>query len=177
MASSRQCPRFPKLKTKTKKEETPTNKNPINQRQVRSDVSYANVCSNKIEKQMAPREETPKSSNQSPSEKHQDKAEPNFKFENFATYINELHNLTSKFPEIFRALEDMSKTNNDIEKFNIFLNCRCTIVQQIKTKIFFAIPKELDPTAPPTNQRPPVPLRTLETTLVGKSDGTLGIES
>ncbi|GFW62917.1 hypothetical protein TNCV_4452661 [Trichonephila clavipes] len=107
MATSRQCPKFPKLKSK--KGETQLSKNPINQRQVTPDVSYANVCSNKIEKQMAPREETPKSSNQSPNEKHQDNAEPNFKFENFATYINELHNLTSKFPEIFRALEDMSK--------------------------------------------------------------------
>ncbi|GFX69465.1 hypothetical protein TNCV_380341 [Trichonephila clavipes] len=119
MATSRQCPKFPKLKPK--KGETLPSKNPINQRHVAPEVSYANVCSNKTEKQMAPREETPKTSNQSPSEKYQNNAESNFKFENFATYINELHNLTSKFPEIFRALEDMSKTNNDIEKLNIFL--------------------------------------------------------
>ncbi|GFU63110.1 hypothetical protein TNCV_4162821 [Trichonephila clavipes] len=109
MESSRQCPRFPTQKTKTKKEETPISKNPINQQQVRPDVSYANVCSNKIEKQMAPREETPKSSNQSPKEKNQDNEEPNFKFEKFATYINELNNLTSKFPEIFRALKTCLK--------------------------------------------------------------------
>ncbi|GFW19574.1 nucleic-acid-binding protein from transposon X-element [Trichonephila clavipes] len=87
LASSRQCPRFPKQKTMTKKEETPISKKPLNQRQVRPDVSYANVCSNKIEKQMAPREETPKPSNQSPKEKHQDNEEPNFQFEKFATYI------------------------------------------------------------------------------------------
>ncbi|GFY29819.1 hypothetical protein TNCV_1813931 [Trichonephila clavipes] len=70
---------------------------------------------------MAPREETPETSNKSPNEKTQENAEPTFKFENFATYINELQNLTSKFPEIFRALEDMAKTNNDVEKLNIFL--------------------------------------------------------
>ncbi|GFX37029.1 hypothetical protein TNCV_1175291 [Trichonephila clavipes] len=70
---------------------------------------------------MAPREETPEMSNKSFNEKTQDNAELAFQFEKFATYINELQNLTSKFPEIFRALEDMAKTNNDIEKLNIFL--------------------------------------------------------
>ncbi|GFU55951.1 RNA-directed DNA polymerase from mobile element jockey [Trichonephila clavipes] len=47
--------------------------------------------------------------------------EPNINFGNFATYIAELGNITSKFPEIFQALEDMSKTDNDIDKLNIFL--------------------------------------------------------
>ncbi|GFX66545.1 hypothetical protein TNCV_3496051 [Trichonephila clavipes] len=70
---------------------------------------------------MAPREETPEMSNKSSNDKTPDKAEPAFQFEKFATYINEFQNLTSKFPEIFRALEDMAKTNNDIEKLNIFL--------------------------------------------------------
>ncbi|GFU53933.1 nucleic-acid-binding protein from transposon X-element [Trichonephila clavipes] len=120
MVTSRQCPRFPKLKSK--KEETRTDKNIINQsRPVTPEVSYANICSNKTKQQMAPREETPEMSNKSSNDKTSDKAEPAFQFEKFATYINELQNLTSKFPEIFRALEDMAKTNNDIEKLNIFL--------------------------------------------------------
>ncbi|GFT68017.1 uncharacterized protein TNCV_713731 [Trichonephila clavipes] len=96
MATSRQCPRFPKLKPK--KGETQTNKNIVNQsRLVSPEISYANVCSNKTQ-QMAPREETPETSNKSSNEKTQDNAEPAFKFEKFATYINELQNLTSKFP-------------------------------------------------------------------------------
>ncbi|GFU36553.1 nucleic-acid-binding protein from transposon X-element [Trichonephila clavipes] len=117
LASSRQCPRFPKLKLKQKSEE-PKN---INQtRPVTAEFSYANVCSNKTKQQMAPRGETPKTQNQTPNEKTPENNEtPNFL--NFATYINELQNLTCKFPEIFQALEDMSKTNNDIEKLNIFL--------------------------------------------------------
>ncbi|GFS81400.1 PRE_C2HC domain-containing protein [Trichonephila clavipes] len=94
MATSRQCPKFPKLKLK--KGETLPSKTPINQRHVTPEISYANVCSNKTEQQMAPREETPKTSNQRPNEKRQDNEAPNFKFENFATYINELQNLTSK---------------------------------------------------------------------------------
>ncbi|GFX20060.1 PRE_C2HC domain-containing protein [Trichonephila clavipes] len=120
MATSRQCPKFPKLKSK--KEEPRTDKNIANQsRPVTPEVSYANICSNKTKQQMAPREETPEMSNKSSNDKTSDKAEPAFQFEKFATYINELQNLTSKFPEIFRALEDMAKTNNDIEKLNIFL--------------------------------------------------------
>ncbi|GFW25866.1 hypothetical protein TNCV_3832621 [Trichonephila clavipes] len=120
MATSRQCPKFPKLKSK--KEEPRTDKNITNQnRPVTTEVSYANICSNKTKQQMAPREETPEMSNKSTNDKTSDKAEPAFQFEKFATYINELQNLTSKFPEIFRALEDMAKTNNDIEKLNIFL--------------------------------------------------------
>ncbi|GFX50297.1 PRE_C2HC domain-containing protein [Trichonephila clavipes] len=120
MTTSRQCPRFPKLKSK--KGETQTDKNIVNQsRPVTPEVSYANLCSNKTRQQMTPREETPEMSNKSFNEKTQDNAEPAFQFEKFATYINELQNLTSKFPEIFRALEDMAKTNNDIEKLNIFL--------------------------------------------------------
>ncbi|GFU36215.1 hypothetical protein TNCV_1232831 [Trichonephila clavipes] len=93
-------------------------------RPVTPEVSYANICSNKTQQQMASREETPEMSNKSSNEKTQDNAEPAFQFEKFATYINELQNLTSKFPEIFRALENMAKTNNDIEKLNtnLFLN-------------------------------------------------------
>ncbi|GFS77529.1 nucleic-acid-binding protein from transposon X-element [Trichonephila clavipes] len=114
LASSRQCPRFPRLKLKQKSEEPKT----INQtRPVTAELSYAKVCSNETEQQMAPRGET---QNQTPNEKTpENNNTPNFL--NFATYINELQNLTSKFPEIFQALEDMSKTNNDIEKLNIFL--------------------------------------------------------
>ncbi|GFW94184.1 hypothetical protein TNCV_1979241 [Trichonephila clavipes] len=118
MATSRQCPKFPKQKPK--KGENPPNKTHINHRTVSPDVSFANVCSNGTKNQMAPREEA---SNQIPAEKEKtpDNAEPIFKFEKFATYINELQNITSKFPEIFRELEDMSKTNNDLDKLNIFL--------------------------------------------------------
>ncbi|GFX63428.1 hypothetical protein TNCV_3620311 [Trichonephila clavipes] len=61
MATSRQCPKFPKLKQK--KGETLTNKTPVNQRLVTPEISYANVCSNKTQQQMALREETPKTSN------------------------------------------------------------------------------------------------------------------
>ncbi|GFV48750.1 hypothetical protein TNCV_625371 [Trichonephila clavipes] len=106
MATSRQCPKFPKQKPK--KGENPTNKTHINHRPVTPNASKANVCSNGTKNQMAPREETP---NQIPAEREKptDNAESNFKFEKFATYINELQNITSKFPEIFQALEDMSK--------------------------------------------------------------------
>ncbi|GFW55116.1 hypothetical protein TNCV_262141 [Trichonephila clavipes] len=86
------------------------------------------VCSNETEQQMAPREETQKQTphettpenNQTPHETTPEN-NPTPNFLNFATYIKELQNLTSKFPEIFQALEDMSKTTNDIEKLNIFL--------------------------------------------------------
>ncbi|GFV70071.1 nucleic-acid-binding protein from transposon X-element [Trichonephila clavipes] len=54
LASSRQCPEIPKLKLK-KSEEPKT----INQtRPVTSELSYAKVCSNETEQQMAPRGET-----------------------------------------------------------------------------------------------------------------------
>ncbi|GFS85301.1 hypothetical protein TNCV_75521 [Trichonephila clavipes] len=77
---------------------------------------------------MAPRGETQKQTphettpenNQTPHETTP-KNNPTPNFLNFATYIKELQNLTSKFPEIFQALEDMAKTTNDIEKLNIFL--------------------------------------------------------
>ncbi|GFV15333.1 PRE_C2HC domain-containing protein [Trichonephila clavipes] len=77
MATSRQC-----TKLKPKKGETLPSKNPVNQRLVTPEISYANVCSNKTQ-QMAPREETPQTSNKSFNEKSKDNAEPNFKFENF----------------------------------------------------------------------------------------------
>ncbi|GFT14507.1 hypothetical protein TNCV_4004571 [Trichonephila clavipes] len=47
--------------------------------------------------------------------------ETNVDFGSFAMYIAELQNITVKFPEIFQALEDMSKETNDINKLNIFL--------------------------------------------------------
>ncbi|GFX86589.1 hypothetical protein TNCV_462091 [Trichonephila clavipes] len=90
MATSRQCPKFPKQKPK--KGENPTNKTHINHRPVTPDVSFASVCSKGTKNQMAPREETPQTSNQIPTEKEKnpDNAESNFKFEKLATYINEL---------------------------------------------------------------------------------------
>ncbi|GFS87909.1 nucleic-acid-binding protein from transposon X-element [Trichonephila clavipes] len=57
LESSRQCPRFPKLKLK-KSEEAKTIE-PT--RPVTKELSYAKVCSNETEQQMAPRGETPKS--------------------------------------------------------------------------------------------------------------------
>ncbi|GFV21810.1 hypothetical protein TNCV_4524971 [Trichonephila clavipes] len=70
MATSRQCPNFPKIKPK--KGETLTSKNTINQtRIVTPEISYANVCSNKTQQQMAPREETPKTSDKSSNENTQ----------------------------------------------------------------------------------------------------------
>ncbi|GFU10204.1 nucleic-acid-binding protein from transposon X-element [Trichonephila clavipes] len=116
MATSRQCPKFPKHEPK--KGENSTTKTPINHRPVTPVVSFASVCRNKTVNQMTPREEVPKTSNQKPikKEKTPDNAETNFKFEKFATYINEIQNITSKFPEIFRALEYISKADNDIDK-------------------------------------------------------------
>ncbi|GFU55882.1 nucleic-acid-binding protein from transposon X-element [Trichonephila clavipes] len=70
MTASRQCPRFPKLKSK--KGETQTDKNIVNQsRPVTPEVSYANLWSNKTRQQMTPREETPEMSNKSFNEKNQ----------------------------------------------------------------------------------------------------------
>ncbi|GFV29545.1 hypothetical protein TNCV_4489991 [Trichonephila clavipes] len=85
MATSRQSPKFPKQKPK--KGENPTTKTSINQRPVTPDVSFANVCSNKFENQMAPREEAPKISNQSPIEK-----------ENPQTTRNQILNLKNSQP-------------------------------------------------------------------------------
>ncbi|GFW22540.1 hypothetical protein TNCV_3364521 [Trichonephila clavipes] len=121
MATSRQCPKFPKLKPK--KGENPIKNTNITHRPVTPDVSFASVCSKGTQNQMAPRVETPQTANQIPNEKEKtpDNDKLNFKFEKFAIYINELQNITSKFPEIFRALEDMSKTHNDVDKLNIFL--------------------------------------------------------
>ncbi|GFT04054.1 nucleic-acid-binding protein from transposon X-element [Trichonephila clavipes] len=132
MATSRQCSKFPKQKPK--KGENPNNNTNINHRPVTTNVSFASVCSKGTKNQMAPREETPQTSNQIPNEKEKnpDNAESNFKFEKFAIYINELQNITSKFPEIFRALEDMSKTNNDVTQH--LLTSHCTMVQRHKIK-------------------------------------------
>ncbi|GFW12151.1 hypothetical protein TNCV_2277681 [Trichonephila clavipes] len=100
-------PKIPQIKVKTKIGRTQNHKS--NQTSVTAELSYAKVCRNKTEQQMAPRGETPETQNQTPNEKTpENNATPNFL--NFATYINELQNLTSKFPEIFQALEDMSKT-------------------------------------------------------------------
>ncbi|GFW02173.1 hypothetical protein TNCV_4144391 [Trichonephila clavipes] len=100
MASSRQCPKFPKLKLKQNKEETQINKTVNPTRLVTTEISYFNVCSNKTKQQMAPREETPKTSNQTPNEKQQDNEAPKI-FLNFATYINELQNLDFQVPGNF----------------------------------------------------------------------------
>ncbi|GFT57748.1 hypothetical protein TNCV_1851821 [Trichonephila clavipes] len=59
--------------------------------------------------------------------------EPNVDFGSFAMYIAELQNITVKFPEIFQALEDMSKETNDINKLNIFLS-RASRAPLIKPK-------------------------------------------
>ncbi|GFV51291.1 PRE_C2HC domain-containing protein [Trichonephila clavipes] len=68
MATSRQCPNFPKIKQK--KGETLASKSNINQsRLVTPEFSYANVCSNKTQQQMAPRGETPATTNKSSNEK------------------------------------------------------------------------------------------------------------
>ncbi|GFV54434.1 nucleic-acid-binding protein from transposon X-element [Trichonephila clavipes] len=122
LASSRQCPRFPKLKLKKPEEAKaiePT-------RPVTKELSYAKVCSNKTEQQMAPRGETPETQKQTPHETTPEN-NPTPNFLNFATYIKELQNLTSKFPEIFQALEDMSKTSNDsrVEQFDKATRLTC----------------------------------------------------
>ncbi|GFT00229.1 PRE_C2HC domain-containing protein [Trichonephila clavipes] len=67
LASSRQCQRFPRLKLKQKSEEPKT----INQtRPVTAELSYAKVCSNKTEQQMAPRGKPPKPKTRHPTKKH-----------------------------------------------------------------------------------------------------------
>ncbi|GFX35186.1 hypothetical protein TNCV_2331261 [Trichonephila clavipes] len=75
---------------------------------------------------MAPRGETQKQTphettpenNQTPHETTpENKPTPNFL--NFATYI--ITKPDFQVPGNFQALEDMAKTNNDIEKLNIFL--------------------------------------------------------
>ncbi|GFW54571.1 nucleic-acid-binding protein from transposon X-element [Trichonephila clavipes] len=129
--ASLSCPAFPKIKPK-KGEPIPSNsKNKINTlpktRPVEANISFASVCSGKIKQRMAPQgitashdqeshRPTTQSEGDSPTQN-----DPNINFGNFATYIAELGNITSKFPEIFQALEDMSKTDNDIDKLNIFL--------------------------------------------------------
>ncbi|GFT29483.1 PRE_C2HC domain-containing protein [Trichonephila clavipes] len=60
LASSRQCPKFPKLKLKQKTKETQINKTINQTRPVTAEISYANVCSNKTKQQIAPRGEPPK---------------------------------------------------------------------------------------------------------------------
>ncbi|GFQ83199.1 hypothetical protein TNCT_658041 [Trichonephila clavata] len=72
---------------------------------------------------MAPREEIATPPTKKPSEKERTppSIEANINFSNFATYIAEMQNLLNKFPEIFQAFEEMTKTQNDNEKLNIFL--------------------------------------------------------
>ncbi|GFQ96820.1 hypothetical protein TNCT_66351 [Trichonephila clavata] len=72
---------------------------------------------------MALREEITTPPIKKPSEKERTppSIDTNINFGNFATYIAEMQNLINKFPEIFQAFEEMSKTNNDNEKLNIFL--------------------------------------------------------
>ncbi|GFV66781.1 nucleic-acid-binding protein from transposon X-element [Trichonephila clavipes] len=130
VASLRSCTAFPKIKPK--KGEAQNNKNVQKKtipatRPVEANVSFANVCSGKISQQMAtPEETTALKRQESPrlttqSEGASPNSENNVDFGSFAMYIAELQNITVKFPEIFQALEDMSKETNDINKLNIFL--------------------------------------------------------
>ncbi|GFU21961.1 nucleic-acid-binding protein from transposon X-element [Trichonephila clavipes] len=133
VASLRSCMAFPKIKPK--KGEAQNNDKPKNAqkkiipapRPVEANVSFANVCSGKINQQMeTPGEITALKSQESPrlttqSEGASPTNETNVDFGSFAMYIAELQNITAKFPEIFQALEDMSKETNDINKLNIFL--------------------------------------------------------
>ncbi|GFU85152.1 nucleic-acid-binding protein from transposon X-element [Trichonephila clavipes] len=134
VASLRSCTAFPKIKPK-KGEAQNNNNKPKNvqkkiipaTRPVEANVSFANVCSAKINQQMAtPGENTALKRQESPrlttqSERASPTNETNVDFGSFAMYIAELQNITVKFPEIFQALEDMSKETNDINKLNIFL--------------------------------------------------------
>ncbi|GFY26575.1 nucleic-acid-binding protein from transposon X-element [Trichonephila clavipes] len=130
VASLRSCTAFPKIKPK--KGEAQNNNKPKNAqkkiipatRPVEANVSFTNVCSGKINQQMATTGEiTALKSQESPRLTTQSEgASPtNEDFGSFAMYIAELQNITAKFPEIFQALEDMSKETNDINKLNIFL--------------------------------------------------------
>ncbi|GFT19653.1 uncharacterized protein TNCV_2535171 [Trichonephila clavipes] len=77
-------PEIPQIEVKTKIGRTQNHKS--NQTSVTTELSYAKVCSNETEQQMAPRGET---QNQTTNEKTpENNNTPNFL--NFATYINEL---------------------------------------------------------------------------------------
>ncbi|GFT30786.1 hypothetical protein TNCV_759591 [Trichonephila clavipes] len=132
--SLRICTAFPKIKPKKGEAQNNNNKpkNAQNKiipatRPVEANISFANVCSGKVNQQMAtPGEITALKSQESPrlttqSEGASPTNESNVNFGSFAIYIAELQNITAKFPDIFQALEDMSKETNDINKLNIFL--------------------------------------------------------
>ncbi|GFS82430.1 nucleic-acid-binding protein from transposon X-element [Trichonephila clavipes] len=134
VASLRSCTAFPKIKPKKGEAQNNISKPKITQkkiipatRPVEANVSFANVCSGKTSQQMAtPEETTALKRQESPrlttqSEGASPTSENNVDFGSFAMYIAELQNITVKFPEIFQALEDMSKETNDINKLNIFL--------------------------------------------------------
>ncbi|GFY23240.1 nucleic-acid-binding protein from transposon X-element [Trichonephila clavipes] len=134
VASLRSCTAFPKIKPKKGESPQNNNKNKTSNnkiipatRTVEANVSFANVCSGKINQQMATPGETTAFKDQessrltTQSEGASPSNDPGVNFGNFAMYIAELQNITSKFPDIFQALEDMSKTTNDINKLNIFL--------------------------------------------------------
>ncbi|GFQ63792.1 hypothetical protein TNCT_215131 [Trichonephila clavata] len=112
IASHRKCNKFPKPR-KIDKQTNETKYTPIppNTRTVTADVSYASVCRNEPNNQMAPREEIAASSAKSFNEKERISlpSDSNMNFGNFAVYIAELQNITSKFPEIFQALRRCQK--------------------------------------------------------------------
>ncbi|GFQ94690.1 hypothetical protein TNCT_597751 [Trichonephila clavata] len=134
VASLRSCTSFPKIKPKKGEQQNPPNENKsINQekrpptKQVQANVSYANICVGENNQQTAPRGITQTHNQESPRSITQNEGEepstpkPKINFGSFATYITELQNITTKFPEIFQALEDMGKTTNDVDKLHIFL--------------------------------------------------------
>ncbi|GFU75623.1 PRE_C2HC domain-containing protein [Trichonephila clavipes] len=103
LASSRQCPRFPRLKLKQKSEEPKT----MNQtRPVTAELSYAKVCSNKTEQQRAPRGNP---QNQTPNGKTPENNEtPNFfKFRNIHQRTTKLDfQVPGNFPGTGRHVEN-----------------------------------------------------------------------
>ncbi|GFR21177.1 hypothetical protein TNCT_552811 [Trichonephila clavata] len=123
IASHRKCTKFPKTRKLDSQVKTKNNPLPTNIRPVTTNISFASVCSNKTNNQMALREEIATPPIKKPSEKERTppSIDTNINFGNFATYIAEIQNLINKFPEIFLAFEEMSKTNNDNEKLSIFL--------------------------------------------------------
>ncbi|GFV22399.1 nucleic-acid-binding protein from transposon X-element [Trichonephila clavipes] len=129
VASLRSCTAFPKIKPKKGEAQNNISQKKIipATRPVKANVSFASVCSGKTNQQMATPEETTALKHQeSPrlttqSEGASPSNDNNVDFGSFAMYIAELQNITVKFPEIFQALEDMSKEPNDINKLNIFL--------------------------------------------------------
>ncbi|GFQ81503.1 hypothetical protein TNCT_560191 [Trichonephila clavata] len=123
IASHRKCSKYPKPRKNDKQNEIKNTPLPPNTRPFTANVSFVRVCQNETNNQMATREEIATSSFKKPNKRERTppSTETNFNICNFATYIAELQNLLNKFPEIFQGLEDMTKTQNDNEKLNIFL--------------------------------------------------------